>query len=393
MNKKTTFKLGELFCGPGGLALGAKLANVSKNGRTWNVEHAWANDIDPDTCRTYAKNITPDRPEHVIAKPVQELDLTRLPKIDAFAFGFPCNDFSIVGERKGVNGKFGPLYSYGVEVLNHFKPKWFMAENVGGLENANSGATFARILKDLEGAGNGYQLTKHLYKFEQYGVPQRRHRIIIVGIAKELGLTFRVPAPTTLHPNDQKKVKDVLDVPLPAGVTNIEPTKQSLRVIERLKSIPEGKNAWCDKVPRNLRLNVKGAKLSQIYRRLTANEPAYTITGSGGGGTHVYHWAEPRALTNRERARLQSFPDSYIFEGSKESVRKQIGMAVPPDGAKIIIQAVLKTFAGIGYPHIDSTWPIGVEKVVCAPRAPISAKRPRKSPVGAKQVRGLRIAA
>ena len=105
--------------------------------------------------------------------------------------------------------------------------------------------------------------------------------------------------------------------------------------------------------PKNLQLNVKGAKISQIYRRLDPNKPSYTVTGSGGGGTHVYHWKENRALTNRERARLQTFPDSFIFEGSKESVRKQIGMAVPVKGAKIIFDSLLKTFAGIKYKNID----------------------------------------
>ena len=94
--------------------------------------------------------------------------------------------------------------------------------------------------------------------------------------------------------------------------------------------------------------------MSQIYKRLNPDLPAYTITGSGGGGTHVYHWSEPRALTNRERARLQTFPDNYIFEGSKESVRKQIGMAVPCKGAKIIFESILKTFAGIQYPCTEA---------------------------------------
>jgi DNA (cytosine-5)-methyltransferase 1 len=97
---------------------------------------------------------------------------------------------------------------------------------------------------------------------------------------------------------------------------------------------------------------VKGAKISQIYKRLDPTKPSYTVTGSGGGGTHVYHWDEPRALTNRERARLQTFPDDFIFHGSKESVRKQIGMAVPVDGAKIILEALLKTFAGKTYASV-----------------------------------------
>jgi DNA (cytosine-5)-methyltransferase 1 len=96
-----------------------------------------------------------------------------------------------------------------------------------------------------------------------------------------------------------------------------------------------------------------GAKISQIYKRLDPDRPAYTVTGSGGGGTHIYHWSENRALTNRERARLQTFPDSYIFSGSKESVRKQIGMAVPCNGARIIFEAILNTFAGISYDWVN----------------------------------------
>lgn len=100
-------------------------------------------------------------------------------------------------------------------------------------------------------------------------------------------------------------------------------------------------------------MNVKGAKISQIYKRLDPNRPAYTVTGSGGGGTHMYHYVEPRALTNRERARIQTFPDNYVFKGSKESVRRQIGMAVPAKGAKIIFEAVLRTFAQIQYESIE----------------------------------------
>ena len=80
------------------------------------------------------------------------------------------------------------------------------------------------------------------------------------------------------------------------------------------------------------------------------------MTGSGGGGTHVYHWKEHRALTNRERARLQTFPDNFIFEGSKESVRKQIGMAVPVLGAKLIFEAVLKTLAKLKYSYIEENF-------------------------------------
>lgn len=77
------------------------------------------------------------------------------------------------------------------------------------------------------------------------------------------------------------------------------------------------------------------------------------MTGSGGGGTHIYHWSEPRALTNRERPRLQTFPDDFVFHGSKESVRKQIGMAVPVEGARVIFEALLDSFAGVDYESIQ----------------------------------------
>ena len=121
----------------------------------------------------------------------------------------------------------------------------------------------------------------------------------------------------------------------------------------RLNYIKPGQNAFTANLPPELQLNVKGAKISQIYKRLDPNKPAYTVTGSGGGGTHIYHWSEPRALTNRERARLQTFPDTFEFVGSKESVRKQIGMAVPCKGAQVIFEAILKTFAGIAYDSIE----------------------------------------
>ena len=113
-------------------------------------------------------------------------------------------------------------------------------------------------------------------------------------------------------------------------------------VIERLKHIKPGENVWNADLPKHLQLNVKGAKLSQIYKRLHPKKPSYTLTGSGGGGTHGYHYKEPRPLTNRERARIQTFPDEFIFEGKYGSVRKKIGMAGPPMLAKIIFKSLLK---------------------------------------------------
>src|SRR5690625_7657911 len=92
--------------------------------------------------------------------------------------------------------------------------------------------------------------------------------------------------------------------------------------------IPAGENAWYAGIIEELRLNVSGSRLSSIYKRLDPDRPAYTVTGSGGGGTHMYHWEELRALTNRERARLQTFPDDLAFMGTKVSVPKHIAMAI-----------------------------------------------------------------
>src|SRR5699024_9545603 len=135
--------------------------------------------------------------------------------------------------------------------------------------------------------------------------------------------------------------------------------------------IAPGKNAFNTEFDEDsgLRLNVKGATLSNIYRRLHPDEPAYTVTGSGGGGTHMYHWDEPRALTNRERARLQTFPDDFTFVGGRQSVRRQIGMAVPPQGAAMLFGALLNTMDGIEY-AVDPAGPnIDADGLVAAYRA------------------------
>jgi len=251
-----------------------------------------------------------------------------------------------------MDGVFGPLYSYGVQALRIFKPKWFLAENVGGLRNSNEGNALDSILEEMH--KTGYQVFPHLYKFENYGVPQARHRIIIVGIRDDLNLEFKIPSPGRYTDINVSARNAIECPPIPENAFNNEKTNQSLQVVARLKHIRPGQNAFTANLPKDLQLNVRGAKISQIYKRLDPDKPAYTITGSGGGGTHVYHWKQDRALTNRERARLQTFPDNFVFFGSKESVRKQIGMAVPARGVQVVFEAILKTFAGIKYPSITA---------------------------------------
>lgn len=344
------FRLGELFCGPGGIAKGALSADIGDP--NWGIVHAWANDFDINTCSTYVHNICPDQPESVICEDVHKLKIRTLGQIDALAFGAPCNDFSLVGKQKGFEGKFGPLYSYGIKALKFYKPYWFLFENVSGIKSANDGSAFEIIQDDMRKAG--YKLYPNLYFFEQYGIPQARHRMIIVGIRNDQKVEFKIPSYESYRIKTCRQAME--EPPIPENALNNERTRQTQRVIKRLKYIKPGQNAWTADIPEELQLNVGGTRLSQIYKRLDPEKPSYTITGSGGGGTHVYHWDEPRALTNRERARLQTFPDNYEFIGNKESVRKQIGMAVPVDGAKIIFEALLKTFAGIPYESVEPRW-------------------------------------
>mgnify|MGYP004648539151 FL=1 len=348
---KTVFRLGELFCGPGGIAYGALKAKSSDG--LYSIKHVWANDYDYDTCETYRRNICPDNPNSVYCCDVKQLDIKTLGDIDIFCYGFPCNSFSNVGEHKGfANEKFGQLYWFGIEVLKTYKPLCFIAENVSGIRSAGSG-DFKIILNDMRDAG--YRLTVNLYKAEEYGIPQLRHRVIIVGIRDDIPVVFRVPSPQLFCDEDISSETALSNIPPSAPNNSIR--KLSEKVIKRLSLINPGENIWQaeerlgNDFPQDLKIHTK-TKISQIYKKLHPKKPAYTVTAAGGGGTYMYHWTN-RELTNRERARLQTFPDDFEFLGNYNSVRKQIGMAVPCKLSEIVISALLNCFAGIQYPWVN----------------------------------------
>ena len=310
----------------------------------WGLQEAglrpiWSVDADPWACATYRKMLG----DHVRYARVEDMPFSALDRPGGLAFGFPCNDFSMVGEKKGTNGYFGGLFRHAVRALEECRPDWFIAENVPGLM-ARGGEDIMQAFADC-----GYRVSVHVYRFEEYGVPQRRHRVIAVGLRDVLNLEFRPPAPTHREPvGAEDALRGVEKV-----IHNNESSRHTDKVRRMLESIPPGENVWHPSVPEELRLNVPNVRMSLIYRRLHPRQPAYTVVGSGGGGTHTYHWKEPRALTNRERARLQSFPDHFVFEGPKEAVRKQIGMAVPPRGAQVIGEALKKTLRGETYSSIE----------------------------------------
>lgn len=393
------FNLGELFCGPGGMAIASTQVPPveSATHEVFSLSHAWGVDFAPYAIETFKTNLGVDKG---ICKDAWEFvnnDLTKDRKINALAFGFPCNSFSQVGERLGVNDKkFGNLYKTGIKVIKAYAPIWFIAENVSGISGHDSGRQFKKILQELSDAGAGYNVVAHLYKFEEYGVPQARHRYVIVGIREDVArrrhIEFRPPAPT--HGDGKLPfvtAKEALQSVVNRSGWRGRHTRQSETVVWRLKFTPPGENAWkldelvdqekypddkllayLKRIPwfesdiaplgsvtsmrakiEECRLHCTRAKMSLIYRRLEADKPAYTLTGSGGGGTHVYHWCEHRALTNGERAALQTFPPTFNFKGTSEQIRKQIGMAVPTLGAKQIFEAILKTFAKVPYEGVE----------------------------------------
>ena len=353
-------KIAELFCGAGGFAQGAKDAGF---------EHIWGVDNHEDSCKTFEKNQKCEAFHQNIEDFSKPSNLKKVKKdfgkIDGLLFGFPCNDFSLVGKKEKMEGKFGGLYRYACKVLNFFEPEFFVAENVTSLskklkfnsseqvlvkdvfdkeklQNQNY-QNFKKIMGDLANCSkHGYRIYADNYKFEEYGIPQTRHRIILVGFREDYfrknKINFQKPEK---NKGPQKTCKEALDE-IPDGMEHTEKTKHDERVIRRLKKTAEGKNVWDLGDDKDGLPGVKKARMSHIYKRLDSSKPAYTVTGSGGGGTHVYHYKENRALTNRERATLQTFPFTYNFVGGKESIRRQIGMAVPVLGAEKIMKAVKK---------------------------------------------------
>jgi DNA (cytosine-5)-methyltransferase 1 len=317
-------KVVSLFSGCGGMDLGFKNAGY---------ELVWANDFEKAACDTYAINLG----KHIVYGDITELDLKQIPDCDVMIGGFPCQDFSMIWKRGGLDTDRGNLYKYFVKAVQIKKPKIFVAENVKGLLTANKGAAVKTITEDF--ARMGYKVSVDLYNFADYGVPQIRQRVFIVGVRNDINWEFSKPEPT------HEKNKYVSAGKALVGVKKIKLNNEHQNIAEKTKKmlnlIPEGGN-FSD-IPKNHPLYVKGM-ISHVYRRLDRRKPSTTIIAGGGGGTWGYHFEEPRPLTNRERARLFCYPDEFEFVGSITEVRKQIGNSVPPLAAKILGEALLPAF-------------------------------------------------
>lgn len=322
-------KLISLFSGCGGMDLPFHQAGF---------EVVWAIDSNLYACQTFKRNIA----GVIVHNQIENIDITEVPEADLITGGFPCQDFSMIWKRPGLEGTRGNLYTYFLQFVKQKQPKAFIAENVKGLLSANKHQAIHRIISDFESISPGYLVKPKLYKFADYGVPQFRERVILVGIRMDTGFNFIHPQPEyglgRKYPyrTAGEALKDVEKVPDNNEYQNIQP-----RTIEILKRIKAGGN-FTD-IPPDSPYYVKGM-ISHVYRRIHPDKPAATIIAGGGGGTWGYHYPEPRSLTNRERARLQTFPDDFVFEGSFTEIRRQIGNAVPPNGIVSIVESLIPLF-------------------------------------------------
>jgi DNA (cytosine-5)-methyltransferase 1 len=313
-----------LFSGCGGMDLSFYLTEG------FNIK--WANDFDAKACETYKRNIG----NHIICEDIVKIDTANIPSAELILGGFPCQDFSMIWKRGGLETDRGNLYLDFVKIVSVKNPLMFIAENVKGLVTANKGEALKQIISDFSNTGDyGYNIEAHLINFADYGVAQLRERVLIIGVRKDINKKYHIPKPIKNKSNyisAKEALQEVEKVPYNNEHQNI---KQ--KTIDKLMLIPAGGN-FSD-IPKDSPHYVKGM-ISHVYRRLHPDKPSTTIIAAGGGGTWGYHYEEFRPLTNRERARLFGYPDDFIFEGSITDVRRQIGNSVPPQGIKPFAQNI-----------------------------------------------------
>lgn len=305
-SKKNKYSVVSLFSGCGGLDLGfvGGFSFLDKKYSKRKFDIAWANDIDANACVSFHKYfkhepVCGDITKIVSGKNTDELFSIPLPKsADIVLGGFPCQDFSHAGKRRGFNSQRGVLYRSMVEVVKRLDPLVFLAENVRGLLTMNNGEAIKIIVKDFEKLG--YHVRYKLLTAADYEVPQMRQRVIIVGTKKEVLPPYEHPKP----------------------VLSKDKWLTLEQAIGDLEDLPEGgiPNHYFSKAKVN-----KGQGNSLVSR----NKPGPTMRSEHHGNIE-WHWNGKRRLSAREAARIQSFPDDFIFYPSTSSAYKQVGNAVPP---------------------------------------------------------------
>lgn len=352
MASKRTSKIGiDIFSGAGGLSLGAEWAGI-------NVSYAI--ELDKYSSQTYRTNHPNSK---IIEQDIRTVDPLNFQKEDVFILfgGPPCQGFSTSNRKtRNSSNNNNKLFEEFLRFIKELSPEWFLFENVEGITNYNNGETLAIIKQGF--IELGYLIVDQILYASDYGVPQKRNRYFIVGNKK--GIDFSFPRPVSRVVTVEEAISDLpqlfngsKDETLPYRQGIISDYAKNMRgdskfsmqnlvsmsypyVIERFKHIKQGEN-W-KSIPEELMTNYKDKQRchSGIYKRLVANQPSIVI--SNYRKNMLIHPFEDRGLSVREAARLQSFPDSFIFEGSLMHKQQQIGNAVPPLLAKAIFEQILQ---------------------------------------------------
>lgn len=308
--KKSKYKVVELFSGAGGLALGMSNAGINT---------ALLVEIDKYAAATLRKN----KPEwNVIEDDIANVDFTGI-KGEIVAGGFPCQAFSYAGNRLGFEDVRGTLFFEYARAVKEINPKIIIAENVRGLEKHDGGRTLKTMLKILDDLG--YNLSYRILRAQYLDVPQKRERLVIIGVRKDLKIPICFPKEKDYTVSLREALQKV---PKSSGQKYTD-TKHKI-----MKLIPEG-GYWRD-LPVKLQRQYMGRSFylgggkTGMARRLSWDEPSLTLTcNPAQKQTERCHPAETRPLNVREYARIQSFPDDWDFAGSTANQYKQIGNAVP----------------------------------------------------------------
>ena len=316
----------EVCAGGGGLSTGLIKAGFTP---------ILLNDNNKDCCKTLKHN---HLEANVVCESMDKIDYSPfINKVDLLTGGVPCQSFSQAGLRKGLEDPRGDLMIKFIEILNLVRPKLFMIENVKGLLTHNEGKTIEKIIDTLN-KNKLYNISYKCLDASKYDVPQKRERVFIVGVIKNITLPFNFPKESLT----KKVLKDVLyNVPQSNGANYNE------NKIKLFKMIPQG-GCWVN-LPEDLQkeylgnsYNSGGGKRGILYR-LSMEKPSLTLLCTPSQKqTERCHPLEERPLTIREYARVQSFDDSYEFIGSLNSQYKQIGNAVPVELAKHMGEELIK---------------------------------------------------
>ncbi len=309
----SNLRVASLFAGTGGLDLGFLAAQHSV---------IWANDFQPDSVSSYKKNIG----DHIVCGDVSDIPATEIPDIDLLAGGLPCQGFSNANVNKVDNDARNDLYAQFVRILLAKRPKFFLIENVRGMLSLHGGSAFKTILAALDEAG--YESQYKVLNAADYGVPQTRIRLFVIGIRKDLIKEYRYIFPEPTHSKSPEK-------------TGLRPW---VTIAQALADIPE---PGADVVMLNhVCSNYKVTNRNFTGHRATdPNKPSPTILArgnAGGGVCAIQHPKNHRRMSVRESAIIQTFPLDFEFVGKTNSMYRQVGNAVPVLLAKRVAEGFEK---------------------------------------------------